>query len=281
MNIKYCFTFIILLCLLHNIITSAQTVIHTETFDADSIMLPVGWSTTPPGGWGVETTAPSNGYPGSSGFANVVIRNTDSTNVYYLYSTDISTIGFNSVAVFWGARLTTNFSAFGSNIQSFDFSTDSGATWTNVPYTENSNTNLWSLDNDSMPIYLPANANNKANIRFRWVAEIVNASSGNYRIDDFVVSSNSTVTGDNETSLGNLYTAIYPNPASASINILTNKTGNKQIRMYDHIGTRMIEFFSQENKINIERKSLPDGFYLVELLDEKGVIISSSKLILN
>src|SRR5206468_4278367 len=112
-----------------------------------------------------------------------------------------------------------------------------------VVYIENSNTNLWNLDNDSMPIYLPAISGNQPSIRFRWVAQIVNAISGNYRIDDFVVSSKSTITSTSEINFCNLHTLIYPNPASNSINILNDKTGIKEIRLYDNIGNKLADFF--------------------------------------
>lgn len=281
MNNKYCFIFTSLVCLLYALCSSAQTVIYNENFDADSTALPLGWSAYPSSGWEVETVAPSTGYPGASGLVNVVIRNTDSTNVYYLYSKDISTVGLDSITVSWGARLTTNFMALGSNIQSFDFSTDSGVTWTNVVYTENANTNLWNLDNDSTPICLPANAGNQPAIRFRWIAQIVNAVSGNYRIDDFIVSSLAIITGYGESNSRNFNTFVYPNPASSSITITTDKSGVKEVRLYDNYGKKLADFFSTENKINIDRNNFPDGYYIIEVLDEMKKLILNSKLILN
>lgn len=276
------FLFMFIVFLLHSIFTLAQTVIYAENFDTDSTALPAGWSSSPASGWEVETSAPSTGYPGASGLFNVVIRNADSSNVYYLFSKDVSTIGYDSIAVSWGARLTTNFSALGSTIQSFDLSADSGNTWTIIPYIENANTNLWNLDNDNRLIYLPGIAGNQPAIRFRWVAQIVNAYSDNYRIDDFIVSSASAITGNNEINFPDKQAFIFPDPSSGQIIVSCADAIEErgELAIYNSTGQQVQEFPAGINQfIQLDLSGLPDGIYMV-VLNVKDKMFSA-KLVLS
>jgi hypothetical protein len=142
---------------------SAQTIIYNENFNADSTALPAGWTTTG-NAWHVETSNASTGYIGASGLANVAVRNDSATGVYDLISKSISTVGYNNIGVIWGARLTTNFPTPGSAIQGLYWSSHNGVTWNAVTYTENTNNSVWSLDNGSVPVVLPAGASNQPSL---------------------------------------------------------------------------------------------------------------------
>ncbi|HEU4716348.1 MAG TPA: hypothetical protein VFU15_00865 [Bacteroidia bacterium] len=220
-----------------SLVSKAQAVIYHETFDADSSALPAGWSSS--GAWHPETSNTSNGYPGASGNVNITIRNDSATGTYDLVSKSVSTTGFSSVYVSWGARLTTNFPSGGSSIQSLSWSTDGGLTWTPVAYTENSNNSNWSLDNGGMPVVLPSGAGNQSSLKIKFTAAIVNDSQGTYRIDDFTVGDASSI-GIREfpSSVFASATAV-PNPSSSGpVHLSVNSSENctAVVRVCDILG---------------------------------------------
>ena len=168
----------------------AQTVIYNENFDGQVLTFPNGWTAdTANGGWKMDSTNVDT-IPGASGYQNIAISNaTGLSGTYNLTSKTIFTSGYDNINVLWDARLTKHFRDSGSTIESFDYSTDGGSNWTNIPYTENpsNGTSFWYADNGGSRINLPAGANNQATLKFRWVASLVSTSSGTYRIDDFNV----------------------------------------------------------------------------------------------
>lgn len=169
----------------------AQTSIYRQNFDS-AYALPTGWQAAD-STWTIDSTNSSTGYPGASGFNNVVIQNVSAKHGYdTLFSNNISTIGYSDITLIWAARNTTHFSDSGSTISGFYWSVDNGTTWTDAPYTENGNTSTWAVDNNGTAIALPAGAANQASLRFAWVAKINNTPSGTYRIDDFNVVGTST-----------------------------------------------------------------------------------------
>src|ERR1700751_1020966 len=92
-----------------SISTKSQVALYTENFDADTSALPTGWTATT-GGWTVKKSNSSSGYTGASGNVNAVIDNTVSnTGSFNLVSKSISTAGYNTITIEWGARLTTHF----------------------------------------------------------------------------------------------------------------------------------------------------------------------------
>ncbi|MEI7801210.1 MAG: Ig-like domain-containing protein, partial [Bacteroidota bacterium] len=85
-------------------------------------------------------------------------------------------------------RVSTNFLSSGSSITGFYWSIDNGANWNNVSYSENSANSIWTIDNGASDILLPVAAENQASLKLKWVANIVNATNGTYRIDDLNVT---------------------------------------------------------------------------------------------
>ncbi len=215
---------------------SAQvTVIYNENFDADSTALPLGWSAHG-NAWHVETSNNSTGYLGASGHVNACIRNDSANGTYDLISKSISTLGYSSINVIWGARLTTNFPTTGSAVQGLYWSTDNGVTWNTLNYTENTNNSIWALDNAGTPIALPAGASNQASVMFKWTVSIVNGANGTYRIDDFTVGG--LVTGINESPSIISSVQVFPNPSNGETHLQLHAKSNTiaSVEIFDVLG---------------------------------------------
>jgi hypothetical protein len=133
------------------------------------------------------------------------------------------------------------------------------------------------------PTTLPAVCENVSNVQLRWIYFQIAPGNGGTRprmsVDEINVTS-TVISGIMETNLQSNHVTIYPNPASSLITIVTSLAGKKEVRIYNSLGDKAAELFSTENKINIARSNFPDGFYLVEVIDENGISISKSKLIL-
>lgn len=94
----------------------------------------------------------------------------------------ISTVGFTSIQVLWGAR---GSSATYTGIWSFSWSSD-GITYNPISYTDVTRNGTWALVNGGVFINLPAGAAGQSNLRFR-IGINRTSTGGNYRIDDFTV----------------------------------------------------------------------------------------------
>jgi hypothetical protein len=266
----YNFLFLTLLCLGFSSSTVfSQVNIYNQNFNSSFTAMPAGWI-APNGGWVADTTNPSNGYTAASGLTNLVVRNTEATGVYTLISEPISTVGYSSIKVNWGARLTVNFPTPGSAVQSFDFSTDGGTSWVNIPYTENSNTSLWTLDNNATDIQLPATVDNNAGVQFRWVVNIVTDPNGTYRIDDFIVKGTAIANGLNDLNQFNKV-PISMN-ASNMLFIDKNQSSSKDdlmLAIFDIQGRKVKQAKVNESKQYVVLNYLYPGVYIVAINDNK------------
>ena len=144
---------------------------------------PAGWmATTGTGSWAPSAGSPSSGYPGASGNTNIVATNGSALNTYYLtYSNALSTIGYTSITILWGARRTSTF----SNDVCFEWSND-GNNWYAVTYAQVASNSTWALVNSGTAISLPAAAEGMPDLRLRWSYTQI-SGSGTHRIDDVLV----------------------------------------------------------------------------------------------
>jgi hypothetical protein len=166
-----------------------QVTVLSENFDSDSIpALPNGWTTTTNFdiGFRTETSQPSD-YAGASGLNNLVMRNTDSTGTYALYSPVFSTVGLIGLQMTFASRVSTNYLTPGSTTPILECSADNGATWMEVYYIENTNNSVWMPVNEGPLITLPDAMSESPNVQLRWTLYIVNDPSGSYRMDDVQV----------------------------------------------------------------------------------------------
>jgi hypothetical protein len=204
----------------------AQTVLMNQNFDTPiAPNLPAGWSSTSISGssWRSDSSNFSNGYTDASALKNVVIRNSDSSGVYELYSPVFSTINYKDISILWASRVSNNFVTSGSTTPTCKFSIDGGSTWSNVAFLENNANSTWDYVNGGMRIMLSALANNQPTIQFKWTVSIVNNSQGTYRMDDVSIE-------------GTLITGIEP---LSDKNNFTYSLNNKVLRMYNGNGTDM------------------------------------------
>ena len=166
-----------------------RVTIYSENFDS-SLSLPSGWTASPSsGGWKPAATNPSTGYTNASGINNLDISNaTGTVGDFSVTSKEIVTTNLKNISVTFAARNSSNFSSTGSSITGFAYSVNGGSTWTDLSYSQNPGDSNWYLVNNSVPITLSSDADNKASVMFRWSAHLESAASGSYRIDDFQVT---------------------------------------------------------------------------------------------
>jgi Secretion system C-terminal sorting domain len=265
------YIFIVSVCLLgFTNLSTAQSSIYTQNFDS-AYALPNGWYAA--NSWNIDSTNSSTGYTGASGLNNVAIQNQSARAGYdTLFSNSISTIGYANIAVIWAARNTTHFSDSGSAITGFYWSADNGNTWNDAAYTENGNNSTWSLDNNGTFINLPAGASNRASVQFAWVAKIVVAPSGTYRIDDFNVLGTST-TGIETVSDNKVY--VYCNNSSV-INIISRNTLTEKlnVNVYDVTGNEVCKTIMNAQSIAIDASTLSSGIYFVQVCNQSQNSVS-------
>jgi hypothetical protein len=251
---------------------SAQTVLYSQNFDSTS-SLPTGWYATP-GSWLVDTSGGniSSGYPAASGKNNVEIQDTLArVGSDSLIFGPISTIGFPYISLDWGTRFSKHFADSGSTVSLY-YSTN-GTTWTQVNYIENPNNSAWKLDNDSMPVHLPAAAGDQASLWLMWVADIFFTPSGTYRIDDVIVTGSAndgieTIHADN--GVAHVFVS-----GNSNINIAMQQpaTGAAQAQVFDMTGRLMATASVNSQSIIIDASAFSTGMYLVRVSDnEKSMV---------
>ncbi len=158
-----------------------QTSLYTQNFGTTTTY-PTGWSSSNTD-WNNDTYNPSSGYTGASGGANAWFQNFSTTPRTLTYSNNLSTVGYEIIAVLWGARLTPLVPI----TVVFSWSSD-GSTWNNVSFTNVTNNSTWALVNGGTRIALPAGAAGVTNLRLRWTATAsTGANNTSYRIDDLSV----------------------------------------------------------------------------------------------
>lgn len=168
----------------------AQSTIVNENIDLTAFeSLPLGWQSTYNGNFGFrcDSTNSSNGYSGATGLNNIMIRNSDLSGSYTLFSPILNSLGLDNISIIWGSRVSNNFFSTGSQLPTLSFSTD-GNSWTPINYVDNENNSLWSLVNFGIPIALPAAADNAGFLQFKWDINILNGTNGTYRMDDIKIS---------------------------------------------------------------------------------------------
>jgi hypothetical protein len=251
-------------------ISAQASIIYYQNFDA-AYALPTGWSTSN-SSWAIDSGNSSGTYTGASGLNNVVIQNVSSPLGYdTLVSTTISTMGYANITAIWGARNTKHFADSGSTI-SFYWSNDGGATWNNVPYTENANNSDWALDNAGVPIALPSGAANQPSLQFAWIAHIFFDSSGTYRIDDFTVGGVSTAGIQSiNADMVNVYCS---NSSVINVVSLNPLNQNLNVEVLDLTGNVVKRAVMNAQSMSINGSDLSSGIYLVRVGNETESSVS-------
>lgn len=264
----------------------AQSTIYSTAFEDTAStapyapVLPKGWMTSDSvNGW-VTLNDPGNagsGYTGASGKHMLTIKNAAPTGTYTVTSGTINASQYTSLAATWAARNTSKFPTSGSRIKVY-WSKDGGATWDSLHYVEATNNSNWMLVNNGSPVQFPASANNAAKLKMKWVAIIVNNSSGTYRIDDL------NIMGQGKTGI---ISELKPEPVLnswAENNRLHlqfsgfDNTSSGQLGVFDvngkSFGGRSITINSQV----IDMQGIPSGIYIIRVATSECVF--TNKIIL-
>jgi hypothetical protein len=175
-----------------------QTTLLSQNFDGVSApALPTGWTATAGiGTWATTASNSSSGYAGATGVNSVIATNNSASATLSLtYDNSLSTVGYTSIKVNWGAVKTGSFAN-----PTFEWSSD-GSTWNSVSGT-GITTGPW-VKISGPGISLASGAEGVANLRFRWTFTQVN-NSDTYQIDDFSVTGTTASTNFYSKSSGNL-----------------------------------------------------------------------------
>jgi len=277
----------------------AQTVLYYQNFDSSSA-LPSGWVSTyndtvvtqlnETNGWYVDTTGGngSTGYPGASDSNNIVIKDIFPAGTYELITNNINTSLDSNIQAIWGTRVSNKFFSNGGAIQGFYYSNNNGTTWDSLPYTEGvANSSAWFLDNDSMPISLPASANFQATLKFKWVAVITSGSSGTYRIDDFTVtgivdSARLDTVHAGITTIDQAKPSAYVYVAgNSNINIVAKNIADEKytVEVIDVLGETMERQVMASSVLSINCSNFAAGVYLVRVSNGSSSIVTKVALV--
>lgn len=274
------------LLLLTLVSASAQTRIYSTAFEDSASTapyaptLPKGWMTSDSvNGW-VTLSDPSNagsGYTGASGKHMLTIKNAAPTGTYTITSGTIDASQYSSLTATWAARNTSKFPLSGSKIKVY-WSKDDGANWDSLHYVEATNNSTWMLVNGGNPVQFPSAANNASKLKLKWVANIVNSSSGTYRIDDL------NIMGTGKTGI---ITELKP---EAIFNSWTeNGNLHLQFENFDNTTAAQLRIFdingksvkSQSISINsqvLDMQNIHSGIYIIKVATSQGIF--TNKVIL-
>lgn len=169
----------------------AQTVLYNQDFNSVSVPdLPDDWFATTNQVF-TNDLVPSNN-SGASGGNNLLARNCNPINESRSFQVDgVSSTGYADLTVSFGHRRTNSFTP----AIALEWSSD-GVSWNPITYNSSSAGTTWALFTSAT---LPAGANNKASLSFRWTytTNVGNVPcdnfAGNYRLDDFKVTAATTL----------------------------------------------------------------------------------------
>lgn len=253
-----------------------QTTLLSENFGTTIGNFPKGWSSSnTSNGFVASTTAPSFGYPGSSGAINARFNNSGiNGSTHTLIYTGLNTKGLAYITISWAARATSAF----SQPVIFQWSLDS-ITWHTVLYTQVLNNANWEIINESARIALPLVTEDVENLRLRW--SITTNGVGNYSIDDISVIGYPQNTCSNISIISNPYNTIVFTPANASFSVSAIGTISAyQWQVNDGTGWSNIAGapYSGENsrKLNINPSSTTlEGFSYRCIVNSTGTCLSA------
>ncbi len=178
--------FSIFIFFIGGIVCKGQVILYSTDFGTGT-PFPTGWNVSGLQASNLEISTLSNSeiyttpisYSGGSNL-NDGATGVTGGNAIITLSGQVSTVGYNTIQVLFGARKTASYNGT-VTFQWFD-----GTTWVTIPFTDVSNSATWEIINGSTWLSLPVLAENQTNLQFKLTFSRVN-NAGNYRIDDFTV----------------------------------------------------------------------------------------------
>jgi hypothetical protein len=206
------------------------------------------------------------GYAGCcSGGNNAIRTRNPSDSMEFLWY--IPTRKYQNIVITYETEASST--ASGMHRQLFDYSLDSGATYTtaSLPVTFDSSGTAWGkVKLDLTPI---TGINNTSKLVFRIRYTMPDTSqSGNNRFD------NLTIEGDTVASVAGIqeyaaqapfHCSLFPNPATDQLMIQSSATGPLSLTLYNACGQQLSESQVQGSEFPYSISSLPKGFYYIKL----------------
>ncbi len=188
-----CTIFILAVLVTNSVFAQTFSTIYTQNFGTGT-SFPTGWVDSTGTGalnanMSINTASSSTvtpTYTGASGGSNLADGNTPPTpgigTAYVHVRNAVNTQGYSNVTLSFGERKTSSY----TGTVSLYWSADNGTTWNTITYVGASTNGNWTAASGS-GLSLPAGASNVANLCFRLKCVRSN-TSGNYRMDDFIVT---------------------------------------------------------------------------------------------
>lgn len=220
----------------------------------------------------------------ASGSANHAYRFRNPSDSAYM-QIYIPTNGYQNIALSY--VLESSSTTSGQLVQHFDYSVDSGATWTTTGLNidtldvsqskyQGSNWGMVSINfaNDT------AHTNNNSALVFRIkFSGNTSGTSGNNRFDNLVVEGDSitTTTTAVNTIITNKTAFLYPNPVQNELNLSLGQ-GTKTIQVFNTSGQVLNTLNTQDEKVALNVNDYAAGQYFITIKKE-GNIIQTLKFI--
>lgn len=259
----------------------AQKVLYTNNFDgadtANVPNLPTGWSSM-----AANNGLDSNWYytnlkailapkAGSSGKYNLYI---DSKTARLNQNIDltfagVSTKGYKNITMFWNERFSTKYKATSHNRIRVDYSINNGKTWDSLNVNQDTTgSSVWKWTNDSVPVKLPAKAENVSNLMVRFVSYII-ALGGNYNMDDFSIMGTAITTGvevDNSSSL-----KLNSWCSNDMLNVQFDNSKEAEFYVYNMSGMPVIHQHINSGSTSINVSNLTSGVYITKVVTNDAI----------
>jgi len=173
---------------------------------------------------------------------------------------------FNNLVFTFGTSRPVN----GPVHQNYDYSIDSGVTWTTTGLSLLTDS-VWSVFQRITLTTSNAAVNNNPKLVFRvtWTGNTT-GTSGNNRFDNVTLDGDSitAATGVYETAAKQDNFTVYPNPAGDNIDVSTFAEGVKHVMITNALGQKLYEGTQEQQQFSISTANLTAGIYFISISDE-------------
>ena len=190
----------------------------------------------------------------------------------------IPVTNYNNIVLKFGAETTTN----GAHTENFDYSVDSGATFTTAGLSATS------FSFDSAHVFKPVTVNfpstvfntNKLVFRIQFAAGSTD-TSGNNRFDNVTVEGDSIIASTSVAMNGSISPAftLFPNPVTNSLEIMNALEGDKSVSITNEMGQSVYTGSASGKSFTVNTSGFAAGNYFISLKDNNSGKVNTMKFI--
>jgi formylmethanofuran dehydrogenase subunit D len=219
-----------------------------------------------------DTINQRNGFGGCCSFVNNAVRarNPSDSMDLLLY---LPTTKYRNIVIKYETQLSSVKS--GQHEQIFSYSIDSASTFitTDLPVVSNFADTVWSLVTLDLRSITAVNNNSKFVFKMNFSAPNT-SNKGNNRFDNITVEGDSILDAVNMIDYQADDYILFPNPASANLNLTGTFEGEKSISIYNSTGMLVNTITVSGREAVIDVADLNPGFYFLKIVEKgrKGII---------